>query len=43
MFVDERAITPAETSKPALYNNSVVCESMPHGNSTNVNTQEKTG
>ncbi|KAM9470391.1 uncharacterized protein Hap1MRO34_012371 isoform 2-T2 [Clarias gariepinus] len=42
VFGDGTYLNIEETSKPALYNNSVVCESMPHGNSTNVNTQEKT-
>ncbi|XP_053538279.1 uncharacterized protein LOC128633490 [Ictalurus punctatus] len=32
----------SETSKPALCDNSVVCEPTLHGNSTNMNTHEKT-
>ncbi|XP_053091708.1 uncharacterized protein LOC128318644 [Pangasianodon hypophthalmus] len=32
----------SETSKPALCDNSVVCEPTLHGNSTNMNTQDKT-
>ncbi|KAF7706988.1 hypothetical protein HF521_018206 [Silurus meridionalis] len=31
----------SETSKPALWDNSVVCEPALDGNSTNINTQEK--
>ncbi|XP_053486267.1 uncharacterized protein LOC128611058 [Ictalurus furcatus] len=32
----------SETSKPALCDNSVVCEPTLHGNNTNMNTHEKT-
>ncbi|XP_053486314.1 uncharacterized protein LOC128611085 [Ictalurus furcatus] len=32
----------SETSTPALHDNSVVCEPTLHGNSTNMNTHEKT-
>ncbi|XP_053091552.1 uncharacterized protein LOC113547199 [Pangasianodon hypophthalmus] len=38
----EHVTISSETSKPALCDNSVVCEPTLHGNSTNMNTQEKT-
>ncbi|KAB5570931.1 hypothetical protein PHYPO_G00219110 [Pangasianodon hypophthalmus] len=38
----ENVTVASETSKPALCDNSVVCEPTLHGNSTNMNTQEKT-
>ncbi|XP_034161943.2 uncharacterized protein LOC113542720 [Pangasianodon hypophthalmus] len=38
----EHVTIASETSTPALCDNSVVCEPTLHGNSTNINTQEKT-
>ncbi|XP_060783121.1 uncharacterized protein LOC132890326 [Neoarius graeffei] len=38
----EHVTIESETSKPALGDNSVGCEPTLHGNSTNMNTQEKT-
>ncbi|XP_058253916.1 uncharacterized protein LOC131358282 [Hemibagrus wyckioides] len=38
----EHVTISSETSKPALRDNSVVCESTLHGNDTNMNTQENT-
>ncbi|XP_053091238.1 uncharacterized protein LOC128318571 [Pangasianodon hypophthalmus] len=38
----ENVTIASETSTPALCDNSVVCEPTLHGNSTNMNTQEKT-
>ncbi|XP_053091571.1 uncharacterized protein LOC128318620 [Pangasianodon hypophthalmus] len=38
----EHVTIASETSKPALCDDSVVCEPTLHGNSTNMNTQEKT-
>ncbi|XP_053091781.1 uncharacterized protein LOC128318652 [Pangasianodon hypophthalmus] len=38
----EHVTIASETSKPGLCDNSVVCEPTLHGNSTNMNTQEKT-
>ncbi|XP_053091588.1 uncharacterized protein LOC113542931 [Pangasianodon hypophthalmus] len=38
----EHVTIASETSTPALCDNSVVCEPTLHGNSTNMNTQEKT-
>ncbi|XP_053538156.1 uncharacterized protein LOC128628728 [Ictalurus punctatus] len=38
----DHVTTASETSKPALCDNSVVCEPTLHGNNTNVNTHEKT-
>ncbi|XP_058253002.1 uncharacterized protein LOC131357748 isoform X6 [Hemibagrus wyckioides] len=37
----EHVTIVSETSKTALWNNSVVCEPTPHGNNTNLNTQHK--
>ncbi|XP_058252989.1 uncharacterized protein LOC131357744 isoform X1 [Hemibagrus wyckioides] len=37
----EHVTIVSETSKTALWNNSVVCEPTPHGNNTNSNTQHK--
>ncbi|KAM9470022.1 uncharacterized protein Hap1MRO34_012113 isoform 2-T2 [Clarias gariepinus] len=42
VFGDGTYLKIKETSKPALFNNSVICEETTHGNSTNMNTQEKT-
>ncbi|KAG7328853.1 hypothetical protein KOW79_007027 [Hemibagrus wyckioides] len=38
----EHVTIASETSKPALSDNSVVCEPTPHGNNTDMNTQENT-
>ncbi|XP_058252993.1 uncharacterized protein LOC131357745 isoform X3 [Hemibagrus wyckioides] len=39
----EHVTITSETPKPALSDNSVVCEPTLHGNNTNMNTQENTG
>ncbi|KAK3564059.1 hypothetical protein QTP86_007531 [Hemibagrus guttatus] len=38
----EHVTIASETSKPALSDNSVVCEPALHGNNTNMNTRDKT-
>ncbi|KAG7328859.1 hypothetical protein KOW79_007033 [Hemibagrus wyckioides] len=42
VFGDGTYFKIKETSKPALSDNSVVCEPTLHGNNTNMNTQENT-
>ncbi|XP_058253005.1 uncharacterized protein LOC131357750 isoform X2 [Hemibagrus wyckioides] len=42
VFGDGTYLKVEETSKPALNDNSVMCEATLHGNNTNMNTQDKT-